>query len=95
MPTFRRPRSAAARPGEGQPELPKRTGFGRGKKALLTTEPAVYECAVSALSRRAKTVAQLNGRVQTQGKPRRRPLAQGMADLAGPGRQMVDGGVFA
>lgn len=71
MAMFRRPRATAATPGDGQPDKPKpaRSGFGRGKKALLTTEAAVYECAVSALSRRAKTVDQLRRQLRPRVEP--------------------------
>jgi regulatory protein len=69
--TFRRPRSAAATPGEGTSEKPSRsgTGFGRGKKALLNTESAVYEYAVSALSRRSKTVSLLRRQLRQRVEP--------------------------
>ncbi len=52
--------------GAAAPAAPRR---GRGQKALLTTEPAVYDCAVAALSRSAKTVAQLRRQLRRRIEP--------------------------
>jgi regulatory protein len=73
MADFRRPRSPA-RPDQpsgtdSQAGSPAATPRGRGKRPPLSTEQAVYEYAVSALSRRAKTVAQLRRQLRQRVEP--------------------------
>jgi len=63
MAEFRRPRapSGSKQPTDtpASPSAPAARKRGRGQKAPLTSEQAVYEYAVSSLARRAKTVVQL------------------------------------
>ena len=42
---------------------------GRGQKAPLTSEAAVYDCAVAALARSAKTVSQLRRQLRRRVEP--------------------------
>lgn len=48
---------------------PPAASIGRRTKVLLTTEQAVYDCAVAALARSAKTVAQLRQRLRQRTAP--------------------------
>lgn len=50
-------------------KVPAAARRGRGQKALLTSEPAVYECAVAALTRSTKTVAQLRRQLRRRVEP--------------------------